>query len=109
MFFLTTKFHIQVRLGSEIEAAGESRHFGCIGGPYTLIKIDISKANLLLVVVPGGFILCSLASGKLSPTSFLISKLTPSSLSKSLNSSGVMFKSSALRVADVMFVGLRGD
>jgi hypothetical protein len=52
----TTEFHIQARFDSEIEATGENRHLGCIGEPYSLVKIDIGKAHLLLVLVLGGFI-----------------------------------------------------
>ena len=49
------KFHIQLRLESEIEANGESRHLGWIVEHPWLAKIDIGKAGILLVVVPGGF------------------------------------------------------
>ena len=52
--------------------------------------------------------LCLAASEKLFPPSYLIAMETPSSLSRSLKSSGVIFKSCLLRVADVLFKGLGG-
>jgi hypothetical protein len=41
----TNKFHILARFGLDIEAAGESRHFGCIGEHYSLVKIDTGKVH----------------------------------------------------------------